>query len=174
MSQWKVSVVCVAVACLTHASHADARTIIGTFGDWAAIRQDGPEPMCYIIAEPERTRSTVSNMRRGAASLSVGLWPNRGSGEQLQATFGFDVNGQRDVTLAVGSRTFKLVPEGEVAWASDSSSDKAIVSALRRNSTVEATSVSQRGTKVTDRYSLQGFTAALDAMRSSCVVKSGG
>lgn len=153
---------------------ANAQGAIGAFGDWAAFRDGGGNPRCYIVSPPASTKASASNIRRGAAALSIGLWPDRKIDGQVYAEVGFPIDAGAAATLKVGSRSFTLLPEGEAAWAENAGADETIITALRRGNTAEVTTTSRRGTRVTDRYSLKGFSAALDAARSACRGKSNG
>lgn len=174
MSELRTALIALAVGMMVLATPAaDARETLGAFGDWAAFRDTGDNRTCYAVTAPNQTRSSTQNLRRGQASLSVGYWPGR-SGPQIHATTGFRIDPTRPVTLKVGSRTFTLLPEGESAWGENAAADEAIINALRQGTTAEVTSTSARGTQVTDRYSLKGVSAALDAARSACSGKNAG
>jgi len=161
-----------ACALLMAAPTATAKEAIGAYGDWAAFR-DEAEGKCYIVSPPSQTRASARNIRRGAAALSVGVWPGKKIDGQVYAEVGFNMDAGKPVTLKVGSRSFTLLPDGESAWAENGGADETIVGALRRGSTAEVSSTSTRGTQVTDRYSLKGFSAALDAARRACSGKNG-
>jgi len=57
------------------------------------------------------------------------------------------------------------------AWARDTETDKAMVKAMMRGSTMIVKGTSWRGTKTTDTYSLKGFTAAYKESRTACGLK---
>jgi len=152
---------------------AAAPKAIGAYGDWGAFREEGSAPRCYIVSPPASTRTSAGgSIRRGAAALSVGIWPDRGIDGQVYVETGFPIDAGAPVTLKAGSRSFTLLPQGESAWAENAGADAAIITALRGGSAVEVVATSRRGTQVTDRYSLKGFSAALDAARSACRGKS--
>ncbi|HEY4545038.1 MAG TPA: invasion associated locus B family protein [Pedomonas sp.] len=174
MSELRTALIALAMGMMVLATPAaDARETLGAFGDWAAFRDPGNDTRCYAVTGPNQTRASTQNVRRGQASLSVGFWPGR-SGPQLHAATGFGIDPSKPVTLKIGSRSFTLLPEGESAWAENAAADEAIIKALRQGTTAEVTSTSTRGTQITDRYSLKGISAALDAARSACSGKNAG
>lgn len=174
MSELRTALIALAMGMMVLATPAaDAREALGAFGDWAAFKDPGNDRKCYAVTAPNQTRASAQNVRRGQASLSVGYWPGR-SGPQIHAATGFGIDPGKPVTLKIGSRSFTLLPEGESAWAENAAADEAIISALRKGTTAEVTGTSTRGTQITDRYSLKGLSAALDAAQSACSGKNAG
>jgi len=174
MSEIRSALLALAVGMLALATPAaGAREALGAFGDWAAFRDPGNDHKCYVVTAPNQTRASAQNIKRGQAALSIGIWPGR-SGAQVHAATGFGIDPSKPVILKIGSRSFTLLPEGESAWAENAAADEAIISALRGGTTAEVTGTSARGTQVTDRYSLKGISAALDAARSACSGKNAG
>lgn len=174
MSEIRTALLALAVGMLALATPAaGARETLGAFGDWAAFREPDNDRKCYVVTAPNQTRASAQNIKRGQAALSIGIWPGRNTA-QVHAATGFGINPAKPVTLKIGSRSFTLLPEGESAWAENASADEAIIDALRKGTVAEVTSISQRGTQVTDRYSLKGISAALDAARSACSGKNAG
>ncbi|HLU91051.1 MAG TPA: invasion associated locus B family protein [Pedomonas sp.] len=174
MSELRTALIALAMGMMVLATPAaDARETLGAFGDWAAFRDPGNDSKCYAVTAPNQTRASAQNIRRGQAALSVGIWPGR-PGAQVYTAVGFNIDPTKPVTLKIGSRSFTLLPDGESAWAENAAADEAIINALRQGIVAEVTSTSTRGTQITDRYSLKGISAAIDAARSACSGKNAG
>src|SRR3546814_13326252 len=70
------------------------------------------------------------------------------------------------VEVDVGGLKVRLFTEGESAWTVDKDSDKKLVQAMIKGSTMVVEGTSARGTNTKDTYSLSGFTRAYQASRS--------
>lgn len=162
-----------AVSLAVAAPAAAAPKAVGTFGDWAAFRDESGAVRCYIVSPPASTQTSSGSIRRGPAALSIGMWPGRGINGQIHVETGFPIDAGATSALRVGGHSFPLLPEGQSAWAENAAADEAIIAAMRRGSSAEVVTTSRRGTKVTDRYSLKGFSAALEAARTACRGGSG-
>jgi invasion protein IalB len=68
----------------------------------------------------------------------------------------------------IGKNGFTLFTEGENAWAPSGEGDAALIAAFRKGARAKIQGVSSRGTKTTDTFSLNGFTAALEAAVALC------
>ncbi|QCI79448.1 hypothetical protein E6W36_07530 [Hankyongella ginsenosidimutans] len=90
-----------------------ARTQLGVFGAWAALRDTRPTLTCYVIAE---IPNSLSGKRRGPNYLSVAIAPRRGIEAQIHWAAGFPIADEHPVSLTAGDRRFTLLPRGESAW----------------------------------------------------------
>jgi invasion protein IalB len=156
-----------ALASLALAAPALARQPIGQFGGWAVFRDSAPELVCYVIAEPASSTYPTS-AARGAAYVTVSVWPRRNIDGQLFVATGYPLNPTARLNVRSGAVSQRAVARGDGAWASDTSADAQMVAAMRASSRFSFEGLSQRGTRVTDRYDLKGFGAALDAAMAAC------
>jgi len=142
-----------------------ARSQLGVFGAWAALRDTRPTLTCYVIAE---IPNSLAGKRRGANYLSVAIAPRRGIEAQIHWATGFPIADEHPVSLTAGDRRFALLPRGESAWAPDAATDAQIVNSLRRLRSVTLAARSLRGTQVAEQLPLEGFSAAFDTAQSAC------
>lgn len=148
-----------------------ARTQLGVFGGWAALRDTRPTLTCFVIAE---VPNSLSGKRRGPSYLSVAIAPRRGIEAQIHWAAGFPIDGGHSATLQAGARQFGLVSRGESAWAPDGATDAQIVNSLRRLHRITLMARSVRGTQVEEQLPLEGFSAAFDTAQSACTPAPGG
>jgi hypothetical protein len=139
--------------------------------DWSVFVESNPTE-CWGVSAPKETVNTrdgaVVQARRGDILLFVFYRP--GSSVQGQVAFsgGYPFAGGSTVTLDVSGTQFQLFTEGEWAWPATPEDDAAIVAAMKRGSEAIATGQSGRGTVTTDKFSLLGFTAAVEEAQRRC------
>ncbi|MEL6979802.1 MAG: invasion associated locus B family protein [Pseudomonadota bacterium] len=152
---------------IAHAQEtADA---VASSRDWSVhAPTDTPIKMCYVSSAPIDTQASRTGIRRGDPYLLVSNFPEQGVTEQVSVTLGFPANGRRPIELRVDNRTFKMSAEGQNAWLNSPADDRAAVAAMRAGSKASVTATSTRGTRITDEYSLIGFTAATKRSSELC------
>ncbi len=141
---------------------------IGKFDDWNAFAEKN-RSMCYIGSEPKKAQGKYT--KRDDPFVLVTHRPKEKSLGVVSVVAGYVYKKSSEVELIVDKRTFKLFTDGGHAWAYDSKGDKSLVAAMRNGKKMVVKGTSSRGTKTTDTYSLQGFTAAYTAVNKACKVK---
>jgi hypothetical protein len=84
----------------------------------------------------------------------------------IQAGFPFKLGS--NATIIIGDSSHKLFTSGEGAWVEETKLEKKIIQQMKKGARVKVKSVSTRNTKITDTYSLIGFTKALEAINKAC------
>lgn len=143
---------------------------LGEFGRWAGwmLEEQGGK-LCYIYSEP--TKSEGDYTRRGDTYVQVTHRSAANSRNVVSVTAGYLYRETSEVEVVIdGDRKFMLFTEGDSAWARDSKTDNAIVQAMRAGRTMVVRGTSVRGTLTTDTYSLNGVTAAHNAISKACGV----
>jgi hypothetical protein len=84
---------------------------------------------------------------------------------------GYTYQENSEATVQIGNQSFRLFTNGETAWARDEKTDKSLVDAIRKARMLVIKGTSSRGTVTTDTYSLDGSSAAYDAINQACGVK---
>lgn len=137
-----------------------AKDSLGVYSDWAAFR-DADMPRCYAIAQ---------NTGRGSAKgyASVGTWPGQGVRGQVHVRLSRSLSGNANARLAIGTRRFDLIAQGQDAWAADKAMDAAIIAAMRSASRMSVSATASNGRRFTDRYALEGAATAMDAALVGC------
>lgn len=142
-------------------------TLVETFADWGAYTaKSGPGRICYALSEP-KARS-VANLRETKAYLFVSFRPAEKVQNEIASVLNFKTKADGAATLAVGSASFGLVTVGENAWIASAAEEGTAIGAMSKGGTATVQTVSAKGTKNSDRYSLNGFAQALERARRDC------
>lgn len=137
-----------------------AKDSLGVYSEWAAFR-DADVPRCYAIAESGGRASA-----KGYAS--VGTWPTREVRGQVHIRLSRALRDNARVRLAIGTRRFDLVTQGQDAWGADKAMDAAIIAAMRSATRMSVSATASNGRRFTDRYALEGAATAMDAAVVGC------
>lgn len=153
------------------AAAQDSSNRVSTETDWSIFVEDNPT-QCWIVSAPKSIRNTRDGRevaaQRGDIRLFVSYWPGDGKKGEVSATGGYPYADGSTVTIEVGSDSFQLFTDGELAWAASPADDASIVSAMRRGTEAVVTGRSGRGTQTADTFSLLGFTAAVADAEQRC------
>lgn len=140
---------------------------LGTFGDWTAFSStQGRNKVCYILSKPKDRQPRT--LTRDPGFLFVTARPAERVRNEVSFVLGFPVDEKKPGEAAFGQTTFALSPKGRNAWISNAAEENAFIEAARRSPTLTVKATSGRGNLSTDRYSMAGFTQALERMRREC------
>ncbi|RVU36334.1 hypothetical protein EOI86_14075 [Hwanghaeella grinnelliae] len=155
------------IGCLGTAQQASAQDVVlGAFNDWKAHSYQEPEgKVCNMWSRP--IKSEPSNVRRGDIYAFITHRPALKSWSAVSFQLGYPLSTSEEVSVQIGNEKFRLIPEGEAAFA-DESDDPKIAAAMRRGNRMVVRGVSTRGTRTIDTYSLSGVTAGTKALNSAC------
>ena len=139
--------------------------------DWAVYVESEPTE-CWAVSAPKETTNTRDgnpvDVRRGDIQLIVFYRPAADVAGQVMFTGGYPFASGSTVTMQVGETTFQMFTEGEFAWPANTEDDAKFVAAMKRGTDAVLTARSGRGTQTEDKFSLLGFTAAVDEAASRC------
>ncbi len=163
---------CVALICAgTVVSAQESRNRVAAHTDWSVFEADDPK-QCWSVSSPKETVNTkdgrVVAVRRGDILLFVSYIPGSGVKGQVSFTGGYPFRDGSTVSMTVGGTTFELFTDGEMAWSASDSDDARIISALKRGADATLVGTSSRGTRTEDKFSLFGFTAAVEEAETRC------
>lgn len=152
---------CIAMLCGGLASPAYAQKFEVAFQQWKVFTYGD---LCYIGSEPVSEKGNYS--RRGKSYVLV---THRGKQQdEVSASSGYPYKPGKDVMVTIDGKSHPMFFEGEVAWAYDGKQDQAMVAAMKRGSKMSVRGTSKKDTWSEDHYSLSGFTAAYNKMKSLC------
>jgi invasion associated locus B (IalB) protein len=139
--------------------------------DWGVFTGGSPKE-CWIVSAPtessaKRGGETVT-VRRGDIMLMVSIRPAESVDNEVSFAAGYPVRENSTVNLRIGSQSFELFVDGETAWPASSDEDEKVITSMRRGSSATVTGLSKRGTTTIDKFSLLGFTAALESAHEMC------
>jgi hypothetical protein len=163
----------VALLALAHAPLAAAQTVepIGEAGKWRAYTflEEGKK-VCYMSAAPEKSEGNYKV--RGEVHALVTHRPALESRDVVSLIVGYPLKPDADIVVVIDRKQkFALFADKETAWALDDKTDRALVQAMIKGSSMVVEGVSSRGTKTKDTYSLAGFGKMYQAISRACGVK---
>ncbi len=157
--------------CAPPAGAAEAE-VIDNFHDWTAFAEtEGGKnkKVCYMASAPEKAEGKYS--KRDDPYVLVTHRPAEKSIGVVSVRAGYTYKKDSDVEVNIDGQRFTLFTDAGQAWARETKTDRALVRAMKGGLTMIVAGISTRGTLTTDTYSLNGFTAAYDAITRACGVK---
>lgn len=139
---------------------------LGTFQHWtAATYDDGGQTICYAFSEAVKSVPAVA----GRSKVLLSVTERKGSRDEVALTAGYAYPAKASVTLSVLATRLDLYTAGDAAFARDG---VAAVKAFEAGvgATTAGPSADGKG-KVVDSFSLDGFTAAYQAILKACPAK---
>lgn len=148
------------------AARADQKVLVES-GAWRAIEaSSGGRTLCFVITAP--TARAPAELKRDPGNLFVTAKPAReGGGTEVSIRFGYRL-APNTHSLVIDGRSYTLMPQGETAWLRTAADESAVIDLMRSGRELTVSAVSGRGNPTTDTYSLMGFSAAFDALRTQC------
>ena len=148
-------------------SAAAAKVVeIGVYADWRAFTEGA---ICYMGSEPNKAEGKYTSRDQPYVLVSHGPGNKSIGVIEVGAGYAYKKGSEADVTI--GDESFRLFTKGGEAWARDTRTDRALVTAMKVGKAMVVKGTSSRGTLTTDTYSLTGFTAAYAAIGKACKVK---
>jgi len=158
-----------AIAAFAFAGTAAAQNVdlVEKQGVWSVYADSAkPKEVCFIAAQPQAVEPLGAN--RGPIFFYISAWPKESVKTEPSVKVGYPVAPDKDMTVTVGTETFKLFVKGERGFVSDPNEELKLVEAMKKGSNAFVKATSARGTATTDTYSLSGLTAALEKLASTC------
>ena len=147
-----------------------AATVVGTFADWTLYSNDDASgKICFLASAPAATEP--ANLKRDPALLYISAWPKDGVKSEVSVKLGFPVKKSPDPTAGVvgpATASFKLFAKDDRVYVADATLELKLLETMKKASKLTVQATSERGTAVTDTYSLNGLTAALQAFTAGC------
>jgi len=136
-------------------------------GAWSLYADTAtPKAICFLAAQPQAVEPLGAN--RGPIFFYISAWPKEGVKAEPSVKVGYPVKPDAEMSVTVGTETFKLFIKGERGFVSDPNEELKLVEALKKGSNAFVKATSARGTSTTDTYSLAGIKAALDKLATTC------
>ena len=146
---------------------AQAVDLIDKQDNWSLYADNAtPKTVCFIAAQPQAVEPLGAN--RGPIFFYISAWPKDGVKTEPSIKVGYPLAADKDMTVSVGTDTFKLFAKGERGFVSDGTEEQKFVETLKKGSTAIVKATSARGTATTDTYSLSGLGKALEKLAATC------
>ena len=143
-------------------------TSLGVFTDWTAYTYKASDTkVCYVVSQPKSSES-VKKVKRDPIFFIITHMPGRNINGEVSTIIGYPFKEATTVQLKVDNVEFELFTNGDGAWADTTDKEKKIVATMKAGQKFSVRGTSWKGTETIDNYSLNGFTAAMDKIDSSC------
>ena len=139
--------------------------------DWSVFVEDNPTE-CWGVSTPKEVVNTrdgrVVAVNRGQTLLMVFYRPSAEAKGQVAFTGGYPFASGSTVTMDISGDSYELFTEGEWAWPATTADDAKIIAAMKRGADATLVGRSSRDTQTSDKFSLLGFTAAVEDAAKRC------
>lgn len=143
---------------------------VAEHGKWGVYVNESPK-YCYAASRPEETvnrrNGRVVSVRRGEILMYVTYRPDQKVEGQVTFTGGYPFDRNRTIKLDIDGADHSMYPQGEWAWL-EPGKDKEMVANLKKGGKATIVAYSSRGTETSDKFSLIGFTAAVEEAAKRC------
>jgi invasion protein IalB len=141
--------------------------LIGTFGDWKALfTGKDKQKICYALSQPKDRLPAKLNRDPGYLFISNRMAD--GAKNEVAIKLGFAGKTGQDGALQIGTGNFALIASGDNAFLKNAAQEGQLIDAMRKNQALTIKMASARGNETTDKYSLNGFAKALEAVAKEC------
>jgi Invasion associated locus B (IalB) protein len=154
---------------LSLATTANAQTVIlvDHQGTWSLYADTAsPKQICFVAAQPQAVEPIGAN--RGPIYFYISAWPKDGIKLEPSIKAGYPVKPDKEMTVTVGTDTFKLFGKGDRGFVSDPTEELKLIESMKKGSNAVVKGISIKGTGTTDTYALSGLAQALDKMATTC------
>jgi hypothetical protein len=142
-------------------------TLVASFGDWGVYTaQSGRTKICYALTQPKDRQP--KNVNRDPAYLFVSFRPAENVKNEVAFVMGFPTRESGAAEAMIGSANYALLTKDANAWLKNPAEEGQAISTMAKGEALVVKAQSARGTQLTDRYSLSGFTKALERARQEC------
>jgi hypothetical protein len=161
-----VRAACIGAALSCTPALADNPTLLQKFSDWSAYGASGSPKVCFALTQPKEMKP--KNVKRDPVYFYVSAWPGDQVTNEISVKMGYPFSPGATATLTIGTQKFELFTKDEGAFIEKPETEKELVEALRKGSSMKIDAKSARGTPTSDTYSLNGVSDALDRIAKEC------
>ena len=112
---------------------------------------------CFIQSVPTKTLIPDGKTRGDYGILVYTMHKNPDFVVQISPGFNFKSSGS--ISVKIDDTSYDFYADEDTAWTNN---DDKVIFAMKRGLELTSTSISSKGTKVIDTYTLKGFTKALN------------
>ncbi len=151
------------------ATGAEQPVLLGQYGEWGAYKATpGGKTVCFALAKPASSTTEPAGRSRDASYLFVSTRPAEKVKNEVSAIVGYSQRASADATATIGSTNYAMYTQNDGAWIKNASEETQMIDAMRKGADLVVRSVSGRGTKSSDTYTLKGLAEALDKVAQEC------
>lgn len=142
-------------------------SLVTSYGDWGVYTaQTGRSKICYALSQPQDR--LPKNLNRDPAYLFVSFRPAENVKNEVALVLGFPAKENAPAEATMGNASYALIAKASNAWLKNPAEEGQAIVSMARSGTMTVKMQSARGSSLTDRYSLNGFTKALEHARKEC------
>ena len=127
---------------------------------WSFVKYD---EYCFIQSSPIKTDIPEGKSRGDHGILVYTMHKNPDL--IVQITAGFNYKSSSSVEVKIDQGMYNFYTDADTAWAKD---DSKVIFAMKKGLEFITIGISSKGTKVTDTYTLKGFTSAINKLSNDC------
>ena len=136
---------------------------LATFSDWSSYLAEEPKgKICFAASQPKSQEP--KNLNREPPFFYVSAWPREGVKSEVSIKIGYPFKKGSEATVTVGPTAFKLFTQNDRAFVGDPAQEQKLIDAIEKGSSVQVQGTSERGTTVTDTFSLAGLAQAMQSL----------
>jgi len=144
-------------------------SLVSSHGDWGVYTaQTGRSKICYALSQPQER--LPKNLNRDPAYLFVSFRPAENVKNEVALVLGFPAKENGPASASIGSASYELVTKASNAWLKNPAEEGQAIAMMAKGQAMLVKTQSARGSSLTDRYSLSGFTKAVEQARRECGV----
>ena len=98
----------------------------------------------------------------------ISAWPKDGVKTEISFRMGFPVMAASEPSVNIGEAQFKLFANEDRIYVKDPTQEPKLVDVMKKGTDLKAAVTSERGTTVTDSYSLSGLGQAMGKLQDEC------
>lgn len=151
------------------ATGAEQPVLLGQYGEWGAYKATpGAKTVCFALAKPTSATTDPAGRARDASYMFVSTRPLEKVKNEVSAIVGYPQRASADATATVGTVSYAMYTQNDGAWIKNAAEEAQMVDTMRKGAELVVRSVSGRGTKSIDTFSLKGLAEALDKVAQEC------
>lgn len=136
---------------------------------WSVFAEKDPVE-CWGVSKPQSTVNTRDGKEVSVKRSDILLYITYRPGQPGEVSFtgGYAFADGSNVDVVIDGNAFKMVTQGEWAWAGSPEDDAKMLAAMQKGATAVLTARSGKGTQTKDTFSLSGFSAAVGEASKRC------
>jgi invasion protein IalB len=140
---------------------------ITQFGDWAVFITTTPKGKnCYTASQPKER--LPKNVKVSAGYIYVSTRPGEKVTNEISFALGYPHKEKTDATATMGLLNVPLYTQKESAFVKVASDDARLLTQMKASPALVVKGTSARGTSMSDSYSLNGLSSALERIKEEC------